>query len=143
MIRPGAPAGAGPGGPTALAMVWAALMPEELVAAGDLEALRDRLAVLDEVRALAALLEARLAADPSVLRGEDDAVAAALNAAMEAAAAVVQGDFLAAGRARSVRLRAEGATITPAEVDDISVYEIAGKGKIGRASCRDRVSLVV
>lgn len=119
------------GGGTALAMVWAALMPEELVAAGDLEALRDRLVALDEVRALAALLEAKLAADPSVLRGEDDAIATALNAAMEAAAAVVQGDFLAAGRARSVRLRAEGATITPAEVDDISVYEIAGKGNVG------------
>jgi hypothetical protein len=112
---------------TALALVWGAIQPDKLLAEGSLAALRTQLQAMPEMTALAGVLASKLAADPYVLAKADPQIKAAASAAILAGANLVKAKLPAATRPR---LGAGSATVTPAEVDDILVYERNSSGNV-------------
>lgn len=119
-------------GSTALALVWDAVGVQGLVDDDDLGEARTLLSGLSEITALGTLLETKLASDPYILNKSDSDIRKKAETAIKAAAeaisdGITDGTLTAAGSetllggiSRQIRALSD-ATITPTEVDDISV----------------------
>lgn len=122
---------------TAAAIVWNGLGVQGLVAPSSRPAALDIIEALPSVNTLATLLGTKLAANYSALANPDAALTTAINNAMTAGATAIGtaiGDgtltpqaalakAMARTRAMARNVVLGMATVTPAEVDDIKVYE--------------------
>ena len=120
---------------TALALVWQGVGATSLLNSADWPQARSDIAALSEVATFASVLESELLANPLVLSSYpvDSDIQSATEAASLAAANLISTNFTTvSATARITPLGKFGppATVTPVEVDDISVYERGDTGNI-------------